>query len=50
MRGSWFHAENDVQHETMFFRVTYAAATSDKMDEAIRRFGVAVREAFGRKV
>jgi aromatic amino acid aminotransferase I / 2-aminoadipate transaminase len=30
----------------MFFRATFAAASADKMAEAIERFGVAVREAF----
>jgi aromatic amino acid aminotransferase I len=30
----------------MFFRATYAAAQFDKIDEAIRRFGNAVREEF----
>jgi aromatic amino acid aminotransferase I / 2-aminoadipate transaminase len=49
MRGSWFYAEHDVEHDTMFFRATYAAAPAEKIDEAIRRFGVAVRESFGLK-
>jgi aromatic amino acid aminotransferase I len=31
----------------MFFRATFAAATEDKMTEAIERFGRAVRESFG---
>lgn len=47
MRGSWFYAEQDVSHDTLFFRATYAAAPADKIDEAIRRFGEAVRESFG---
>lgn len=47
MRGSWFYAERDVEHDTMFFRATYAAAPSDKIQEAIRRFGLAIRENFG---
>ncbi|KAF2099648.1 PLP-dependent transferase [Rhizodiscina lignyota] len=47
MRGSWFYAENDIEHDTMFFRATYAAAPSDKIVEAIKRFGDAVRESFG---
>ncbi len=46
MRGSWFYAEKDVEHDTMFFRATYAAAPFDKIHEAIRRFGMAVRESF----
>jgi aromatic amino acid aminotransferase I len=47
LRGSWFYAQRDVPHETLFFRVTYAAAPFEKIEEAIRRFGVAVRESFG---
>ncbi|TKA78114.1 hypothetical protein B0A49_01798 [Cryomyces minteri] len=47
MRGSWFYADNTVKHDTMFFRATYAAAPEDKIQEAIRRFGDAIRESFG---
>lgn len=47
MRGSWFYAENDIPHDTMFFRATYAAAPFEKIQEAIKRFGDAVRESFG---
>jgi aromatic amino acid aminotransferase I len=47
MRGSWFYAQNDVEHDTLFFRATYAAAPFEKIDEAIRRFGDAVRVSFG---
>lgn len=47
MRGSWFYAQQDVEHDTMFFRATYAAAPGDKIQEAIKRFGDAVRESFG---
>jgi aromatic amino acid aminotransferase I len=47
-RGSWFTAERADFHPTdMFFRATFAAATEDKMTEAIERFGVAVRMNFG---
>ncbi|KAF2146858.1 uncharacterized protein K452DRAFT_283059 [Aplosporella prunicola CBS 121167] len=46
MRGSWFYAENDIAHDTMYFRATYAAAPFDKIQEAIRRFGEALRESF----
>jgi aromatic amino acid aminotransferase I / 2-aminoadipate transaminase len=45
-RGSWFAAERDYVPTQMFFRATFAAASADKMTEAIVRFGVAVREAF----
>jgi aromatic amino acid aminotransferase I / 2-aminoadipate transaminase len=47
MRGSWFYAEKDVEHDTLFFRATYAAAPFEKIQEAIKRFGEAVREIFG---
>jgi len=47
MRGSWFYAQNDVEHDTLFFRATYAAAPFDKIQEAIKRFGDAVRVSFG---
>lgn len=47
MRGSWFQAEKNLEHDTMFMRATYAAAPFDKINEAIRRFGEAVRESFG---
>ncbi|KAI9720010.1 MAG: hypothetical protein M1812_003136 [Candelaria pacifica] len=43
--GSWFRSERDVGQD-LFFRATFAAAASDKMDEAIRRFGEVIREAF----
>lgn len=46
MPGSWFYAEKDVRHDTLFFRATYAAAPFDQIHEAIRRFGVAVRLSF----
>jgi len=50
MRGSWFYAEKDVEHGSMFFRATYAAAPFDKIREAVRRFGEALRESFGLEV
>ena len=47
-RGSWFTAERQDFHPTdMFFRATFAAASEDKMTEAIERFGIAVRKSFG---
>lgn len=49
MKGSWFRADRSVKtRDSLFFRATYAAAESHQIDEAIRRFGDAVREAFGR--
>ncbi|KAF1811359.1 PLP-dependent transferase [Eremomyces bilateralis CBS 781.70] len=47
MKGSWFYADPSAKHDTLFFRATYAAAPSDKIQEAIRRFGVAVKKSFG---
>lgn len=47
-RGSWFRAERENFHPTdMFFRATFAAASEEKMTEAIERFGGAVRKSFG---
>ncbi|KAI9730605.1 MAG: Aromatic/aminoadipate aminotransferase 1 [Claussenomyces sp. TS43310] len=48
-RGSWFAADRDFLPTRMFFRATFAAASSDKMTGAIERFGVAIRESFGLK-
>ncbi|KAH9879362.1 hypothetical protein J1614_002801 [Plenodomus biglobosus] len=47
MRGSWFYADADEEHGTLFFRATYAAAPGEKIEEGIRRLGEAVREEFG---
>jgi aromatic amino acid aminotransferase I len=49
MKGSFFNAEDGVVVDKMFFRATYAAAPFDKIDEAIKRFGDAVRDVFGVK-
>jgi aromatic amino acid aminotransferase I / 2-aminoadipate transaminase len=47
-RGSWFTAERADFHPTdMFFRATFAAASEEKMTEAIERFGGALRKNFG---
>ncbi|KAB8303389.1 hypothetical protein EYC80_004818 [Monilinia laxa] len=46
--GSWFTAEKSgFVPVDMFFRATFAAASEEKMAEAIERFGVAVRKSFG---
>ena len=47
-RGSWFRAEGDFGSE-LFFRTTFAAASAEQIDEAIKRFGDALRSAFGLK-
>lgn len=46
MKGSWFFADRFTPRDTMFFRATYAAAIFEQIDEAIRRFGDAIRDAF----
>lgn len=46
-RGSWFKAESSAAEEKMFFRATYAAASSEKIDEAISRFAQCLRDQFG---
>ncbi|KAJ5966604.1 Aromatic amino acid aminotransferase [Penicillium waksmanii] len=45
-RGSWFKADSSVVEEKMFFRATYAAASSEKIDEAISRFAECLRDQF----
>ncbi|RAH48562.1 aminotransferase-like domain-containing protein [Aspergillus brunneoviolaceus CBS 621.78] len=45
-RGSWFMA-TEVGEGKMFFRATFAAASFENIDEAIRRFGNALRVQFG---
>ncbi|KAI5786391.1 aromatic amino acid aminotransferase-like protein [Peziza echinospora] len=44
--GSWFCAERDVPITQIFFRATFAAASADAMEEAIRRFGDAVKKSY----
>lgn len=44
-KGSWFRAERATDGE-MFFRTTFAAAGAETIDEAIRRFGEALRGEF----
>lgn len=47
IKGSLFAAERQAKDgNRMFFRMTYAAAPADKMGEALRRFGQALREEF----
>jgi len=45
-KGSWFMAEQDKEPSGLFFRATFAAASPDKMTEAIHRFGDAVRQSY----
>ncbi|EXJ56991.1 aromatic amino acid aminotransferase I [Cladophialophora yegresii CBS 114405] len=44
-RGSWFRAQRGSDTE-LFFRTTFAAAPADKMVEAVRRVGTAIRKEF----
>lgn len=48
IRGSWFRPEEslDPGNERMFFRASFAAAPSGSIEEAICRFGLAVKESF----
>ncbi|KAJ5580370.1 Aromatic amino acid aminotransferase [Penicillium hetheringtonii] len=45
-RGSWFKADSSAVEEKMFFRATYAAASSEKIDEAISRFAECLKDQF----
>jgi aromatic amino acid aminotransferase I len=45
-KGSWFAADKEFVPNQMFFRATFAAASGEKMTEAIERLGVAIRKAF----
>ncbi|KAB8208818.1 pyridoxal phosphate-dependent transferase [Aspergillus parasiticus] len=45
-RGSWFKAQG-ASEEKLFFRATFAAASSDAIAEAISRFGTTLRQEFG---
>ncbi|KAJ9610570.1 Aromatic/aminoadipate aminotransferase 1 [Cladophialophora chaetospira] len=47
-RGSWFRAQRGSDTE-LFFRTTFAAAPADKMVEAIKRVGEAIRTEFDLK-
>jgi aromatic amino acid aminotransferase I / 2-aminoadipate transaminase len=46
MKGSWFRPAREKKLQGIFFRATYAAAPFDQIQEAIKRFGKAVRGAF----
>ncbi|KAK2602234.1 hypothetical protein N8I77_008784 [Diaporthe amygdali] len=45
-RGSWFNANGDLPCEEIFYRTTFAAASLDKIEEAMRRFGGALKKSF----
>lgn len=46
MRGSWFCGERDKEASKLCFRATYAAAPAAQIEEAIKRFGMAVQDEF----
>lgn len=48
-KGSWFLGDKSAEPSKLFFRATFAAASSEKMAEAIERFGGAVRKSFAIK-
>ncbi|KAM4059411.1 aminotransferase class I and II domain-containing protein [Hirsutella rhossiliensis] len=48
-RGSWFLTEKDKPLPGLYFRTTFAAASPEAMNEAIKRFGKAVRDSFAGK-
>lgn len=45
-RGSWFRASADVAYDEVFYRTTFAAAPLSKIEEAVKRFGEAIKKAF----
>ncbi|KAH8593951.1 pyridoxal phosphate-dependent transferase [Bisporella sp. PMI_857] len=45
-KGSWFLAERGVAAENMFFRLTYASASSGEIEKAIEYLGLAIRRCF----
>ena len=47
MKGSWFCPEGQRDGDAMFFRATYAATPLGDIKEGVRRFGEALRDAFG---
>ena len=47
-KGSWFRAEKGTDRE-LYFRFTFAAASAENIELAVRRFGKAIRREFGIK-
>ncbi|KAB2569458.1 Aromatic/aminoadipate aminotransferase 1 [Lasiodiplodia theobromae] len=45
-RGSWFRVPDGRPQRDVYFRITFAAASLDKIAEAVKRFGNAVDELF----
>ncbi|KAK1705439.1 pyridoxal phosphate-dependent transferase [Colletotrichum lupini] len=45
-RGSWFNANKHIPLNEIFFRTTFAAAPLVQIEEAVKRFGAALRKIF----
>lgn len=45
-RGSWFNANKQIPLDEVFFRTTFAAAPLVQIEEAVKRFGAALRKIF----
>ena len=45
-KGSWFRAEKNTDQQ-LFFRMTFAAASEERMEEAVRRFAEGISSEFG---
>ncbi|KAM0255532.1 hypothetical protein ACHAQJ_005679 [Trichoderma viride] len=45
-KGSWFRAEPDLPLNDVFFRLTFASASAENMEVAVRTFGTALRTIF----
>lgn len=44
--GSWFISDKDAERPGLFFRATFAASSIPQMQEAMKRFGAALRVEF----
>ncbi|KAH8667898.1 pyridoxal phosphate-dependent transferase [Ilyonectria robusta] len=45
-RGSWFEATANKEYPDVFYRITFAAAPLDKIEEAVTRLGEALKRSF----
>ncbi|KAL7944054.1 pyridoxal phosphate-dependent transferase [Trichoderma barbatum] len=45
-KGSWFRAEPNLPLDDVFFRLTFAASSTENMEVAVRTFGTALRIIF----
>ncbi|KAK1625163.1 pyridoxal phosphate-dependent transferase [Colletotrichum phormii] len=45
-RGSWFNANKHIPLNEVFYRTTFAAAPLDQIEEAVKRFGMALKKGF----